>query len=575
MKVLAFRCCLLLALAVANVAALASDFSHHLEQLNDLRLKDRNQFKGNVRQLYENTDKTTLSNTELGHLLLLTAWDHVLTGDFERALNQLEQVDTNISAELELKVSSLKTNIYVLSYRYSDAFLQAEQILVSLPTIREPSLYTQVAGPLILLYNNVERFELVNQLIDQGLRITSDNTLRCRLIAPKLQGAYKTKNFQQYSLDFDSTHSLCELANEVIFSLLIIRNHMFYLLEQQQAAAALAFYQQYYSQVEQINYPILTAGFNAAAAEALLQQGELAAASELAQRAERSLPGDRNDPAVLSTYRVLTMLAQAERNFDNLLRYSEKRRDTELAIARDKASLQLAYQITNNEVRMREQKIQLLDKDNELLTLERDLYQQKANSRFLLLILISLMMLVLGIFAFRALTHSRRFRHLAEFDQLTGISNRHHFYQLAQIANTYCQQSERPLALILFDLDHFKNINDRYGHAMGDWALQQVVSCCRHFMRNSDIFGRIGGEEFAIILTDCSAEKAEMLAEICRDAIENIDTSQHTPTLKLTASFGICEAAQVGYDISKLLEGADKALYKAKNAGRNQVWRNS
>lgn len=572
MKVLAFRCFLLLALAVANVPALSSDFSQHLEQLNDLRLKDRNQFQGNVRQLYENTDKTTLSNTELGHLLLLTAWDHVLTGDFERALNQLEQVDTNISAELELKVSSLKTNIYVLSYRYSDAFLQAEQVLVSLPTIREPSLYTQVAGPLILLYNNVERFELVNQLIDQGLRITSDNALRCRLIAPKLQGAYKTKNFQQYSLDFDSTHSLCELANEVIFSLLIIRNHMFYLLEQQQAAAALAFYQQYYSQVEQINYPILTAGFNAAAAEALLQQGEFAAASELAQRAEQSLPGDRNDPAVLSTYRVLTLLAQAERNFDNLLRYSEKRRDTELAIAREKASQQLAYQLASGEARLKEQRIQLLDKDNELLTLERNLYQQQAENRYLMLLLIGSLSLILGLLTYRGLTRSKRYRKMAEFDQLTGISNRYHFTEQAQREITHCIRAQRPVALILFDLDHFKQINDRFGHAAGDWTLQQVVLSCRNFIRHSDIFGRIGGEEFVILLTDCTAEQAVMLADICRTALADIDTSGYQQQFKVTASFGVADSNQAGYDLSALLAAADAAMYQAKQQGRNQVY---
>lgn len=572
MKVLAFRCCLLLALAVANVPALASNFSHHLEQLNDLRLKDRNQFQGNVRQLYENTDKTTLSSTELGHLLLLTAWDHVLTGDFERALNQLEQVDTNISAELELKVSSLKTNIYVLSYRYSDAFLQAEQVLVSLPTIREPSLYTQVAGPLILLYNNVERFELVNQLIDQGLRITSDNALRCRLIAPKLQGAYKTKNFQQYSLDFDSTRSLCELANEVIFSLLIIRNHMFYLLEQQQAAAALAFYQQYYSQVEQINYPILTAGFNAAAAEALLQQGELAAASELAQRAEQSLPGDRNDPAVLSTYRVLTLLAQAERNFDNLLRYSEKRRDTELAIAREKASQQLAYQLASGEARLKEQRIQLLDKDNELLTLERNLYQQQAENRYLMLLLIGSLSLILGLLTYRGLTRSKRYRKMAEYDQLTGISNRYHFTEQAQREIAHCQRAKRPVAAILFDLDHFKNINDQYGHAAGDWTLRQVVLSCRNFIRHSDIFGRIGGEEFVVLLTDCTAEQASMLAEICRTALADIDTSGYQPQFKVTASFGVADSHQACYDLSALLAAADAAMYQAKQQGRNQVY---
>ncbi|EIW88824.1 diguanylate cyclase [Alishewanella agri BL06] len=347
---------------------------------------------------------------------------------------------------------------------------------------------------------------------------------------------------------------------------------MFYLLEQQQAAAALAFYQQYYSQVEQINYPILTAGFNAAAAEALLQQGELAAASELAQRAEQSLPGDRNDPAVLSTYRVLTLLAQAERNFDNLLRYSEKRRDTELAIAREKASQQLAYQLASGEARLKEQRIQLLDKDNELLTLERNLYQQQAENRYLLLLLIGSLSLILGLLTYRGLTRSKRYRKMAEFDQLTGISNRYHFTEQAQREIAHCIRAKRPVALILFDLDHFKNINDRFGHAAGDWTLRQVVLSCRNFIRHSDIFGRIGGEEFVILLTDCTAEQASMLAEICRTALADIDTSGYQQQFKVTASFGVADSNQAGYDLSALLAAADAAMYQAKQQGRNQVY---
>ena len=161
---------------------------------------------------------------------------------------------------------------------------------------------------------------------------------------------------------------------------------------------------------------------------------------------------------------------------------------------------------------------------------------------------------------------------LALLDPLTLVGNRaalnNSLKRELQLANRQHQQ----LSLLMIDVDYFKKINDTYGHAMGDWALQQVVSCCRNFMRNSDIFGRVGGEEFAIVLPDCTADKAEMLAEICRDAIAAIDTSQFSSPFTLTASFGISEAAQVGYDISALLDSADKALYKAKDNGRNQVW---
>ncbi|GHG76364.1 GGDEF domain-containing protein [Alishewanella longhuensis] len=546
--------------------------SERLNELDEIRLKDRHGFSQQVSLLKNSVSTTTLTNDQLAHLSLLYAWDKVLSGDFNQALSILEEAAGPDNKQLLLRIQGLKVNIHILSYRYTEAFIGIEQLLKALPSLTNELTYYQVIGQVILLFNNIERYDLAQQLIEQGLKISQASDIRCRLQALGLQGIYKTSDFQHYDASFTDVNSLCEQAEETIFNLLVIRNHMFYLLEQQQYPPVLRLYTDYISQVLNTNYPILNAGFQAAAAEALLKQGDLVAADKLARAAEQSLPTDRHDPAVLASYRVLYLLAQAEGNFNNLLFYGEKRRETELAIAKEKASQQLAYQLATGESRLKEQRIQLLDKDNELLTLERNLYQQQAENRYLFLIIISGFTLLLAVLSYRGLTRSQRFRRLAEFDQLTGISNRHHFYQQANIAAKYCEQNQRPLSVVVFDLDYFKKINDTYGHAMGDWALQQVVACCRNFMRNSDIFGRVGGEEFAIVLPDCTADKAEMLAEICRDAIAAIDTSHFSSPFTLTASFGVSEAAHDGYDISALLDSADKALYKAKDNGRNQVW---
>lgn len=561
----------LFSLVVLSVQANVNSISEQLRELDELRLKNRTEFTDRLASLKASTNDQQISEHDKHKLSLLSAWDLVIKGDFNQALQLAEGIEQRADRQLAIRASSLIVNIHTLSFKYIDAFAGVEKLLSYAVSINDEHLYYQTIGQVILLYSKIERYEQIQQLISHGLKITRDTTLRCRLQALGLQSLYHSVPFNEYQQTFNEISELCEATTEAMFNLLIIRNHMFYLLEQQQAAAALAFYQQYYSQVEQINYPILTAGFNAAAAEALLQQGELAAASELAQRAEQSLPGDRNDPAVLSTYRVLTLLAQAERNFDNLLRYSEKRRDTELAIAREKASQQLAYQLASGEARLKEQRIQLLDKDNELLTLERNLYQQQAENRYLMLLLIGSLSLILGLLTYRGLTRSKRYRKMAEFDQLTGISNRYHFTEQAQREIAHCIRAQRPVALILFDLDHFKQINDRFGHAAGDWTLQQVVLSCRNFIRHSDIFGRIGGEEFVILLTDCTAEQAVMLADICRTALADIDTSGYQPKFKVTASFGISDSQQAGYDLSALLAAADAAMYQAKQQGRNQV----
>ena len=562
----------LLCLVLSFSPAASEDITRKLIELDQLRLKDKNTFSEQLALLSQDATLAPITETQKSQLLLLQAWDLVLSANFNQALEIVESLENQDDLSTRISATSLKVNIHTLSSQYTEAFIGIEKLLSSLNFVNDENLYYQSIGQVILLYNKIEHYEAIPALVKHGLMITKSDNLLCRLKTLALPSHYHTLSYPEYEAEFNQVLTLCDKAQESVFNLITIRNHMFHLLEQQQPDAALRFYQQYIAQVKQLNYPLLTAGFKAAAAEALLQQGELTGAAVLAAAAEQYLPTDRHDPAVLATYRVQYMLAQAQGSFQELLHYGEKRRDTELAIAREKASQQLAYHLANNEARLREQRIQLLDKDNELLTLERNLYQQQAENRYLFLIFICSLSLILAALTYRSLTRSKRFRLLAEFDQLTGISNRHHFYQQANLAVNYCQQNKRPLSVVLFDLDYFKKINDTYGHAMGDWALQQVVACCRNFMRNSDIFGRVGGEEFAIVLPDCAADKAEMLAEICRDAIAGIDTSQFSSPFVLTASFGISEAAQAGYDISALLDSADKALYKAKDNGRNQVW---
>lgn len=574
MKITLFRTALiyLVISLISFTSSAVENIDNKLAELDKLRLKDRNAFSQQLALLNQDKALAQFTSQQQNKLALLKAWDLAVSSNFNSALEIITPLENADDINISLNATSLKVNIYSLSSQYTEAFIGIEKLLSSIATTNDEELYYQTIVQVILLYNKIERYDAVPALVNHGLKITQSSTLLCRLKTLALPNMYHTLNYNEYEAEYNQVIAQCNSAQEFVFNLITIRNHMFYLLEQNQSAAVLILYKQHIDEIIQLNYPLLTAGFHAAAAEALLNQGELVKASEFAAIAEKNMPTNQHDPAVLATYRVQYILAKAQKNFQNLLYYGDKRRDTEQAIAREKTSQQLAYQFANNETHLREQRIKLLDKDNELLTLERNLYQQQAQNQFLWLILLCGIMLALAAFAYRSFTHSRRFRRMAEFDQLTGISNRHHFYQQANLAIKYCQQNNQPIAAILFDLDFFKNVNDNYGHAAGDWVLQQIVRCCSNFMRNNDIFGRLGGEEFAIILPNCTQEKAEMMAEICRDAIANINADHIAKQFSLTASFGVSDATQAGYDLSELLANADKALYKAKAHGRNQVW---
>ena len=128
-----------------------------------------------------------------------------------------------------------------------------------------------------------------------------------------------------------------------------------------------------------------------------------------------------------------------------------------------------------------------------------------------------------------------------------------------------------PMALIMFDLDQFKRINDRYGHPVGDEVLTAFCKVATTHLRPNDLFGRIGGEEFASLLPDTGLEDAVWLADRIRAAFEAASHRVEKHTVRMTVSVGVVSSNEATVDLAGLLASADQALYRAKEAGRNRV----
>ena len=156
----------------------------------------------------------------------------------------------------------------------------------------------------------------------------------------------------------------------------------------------------------------------------------------------------------------------------------------------------------------------------------------------------------------------------AMIDGLTGLWNRTYFDQQLAAHLSLSRRSGQPLSVVIADLDHFKTINDRYGHLTGDEALRVAAACFQATCRIEDIVCRFGGEEFAIIVPNTPADRASIMAERIRKAIEKLALSHRGVPVALTASFGIADVATCGD--KEILHAADMALFAAKNAGRNR-----
>lgn len=164
---------------------------------------------------------------------------------------------------------------------------------------------------------------------------------------------------------------------------------------------------------------------------------------------------------------------------------------------------------------------------------------------------------------------AEEWRHKAYTDMLTGIPNRRFLDRLLELEIMTSSATARPLALIMLDIDHFKQVNDRYGHLVGDVLLRSLVGVVRANLRTADHLGRWGGEEFMVVAPGTDLLAAGELAERLRSAVE----SYRFPHLEgaVTVSFGVTTLL-VSDSKEALIRRADQALYKAKRLGRNRVW---
>ena len=170
-----------------------------------------------------------------------------------------------------------------------------------------------------------------------------------------------------------------------------------------------------------------------------------------------------------------------------------------------------------------------------------------------------------------------KFKYLAEHDPLTGILNRRSFFELAERALSYGWTQEYDCGIALIDVDNFKNFNDTYGHQIGDTALKHVIACSQRTLRQADLLGRYGGEEFVFLFSKVNQEQAKMAAERIRIAVADAPLEIGEMKLCLSVSVGVAviEEHETQTPINRLLQGAvghaDEALYESKRNGKNCV----
>lgn len=304
----------------------------------------------------------------------------------------------------------------------------------------------------------------------------------------------------------------------------------------------------------------------------------------------KALAGKGRHREALSFYRQALPLLRRDGNDRYLATLYQAQATSEEALGRSaealadfkryselQTTLQRKMQLEQNRLLAYEQEARTRELENIRLRAEAETQRQQVAAlervrgwQTLALLLGVLLIVVLVALAWRLLRRSRQLRTLAMTDPMTGVASRIAIVRIADRALAEAARGGMPLSALMLDLDHFKAINDRYGHAAGDAVLRAVAAAWQSQLRECDALGRTGGEEFVVVCANASLDLARAIAERLLRATRNVRLPEVDPELRVGTSIGVAEA-RAGDTCESLFARADAALYRAKSTGRDRA----
>ena len=562
---------LLLALAAgAAHGAPRPDWSALLQQADTIKLKDPARFDAIMRQIGGHDGELSASDRQ--YFLFLRAWKGAYDGHDTNAVSQLSALAANSpSVEIRFRAYAVLALVFTTERRYQTAYGYLAKGSSLLPGVSGGAARTEGLLAASELYSQVGQYDLALRAAQSVIDDNWSGQGLCTGGERKLYALYNSGRFAEFDAGASATIATClklgqpAYANELRVSL------AGRYLARGSVDQALTLLTASYPEVRRMGYGRQIVSFDALLALAYQKKGDSSAAGRFASdAAERTIPGEYPQ-ALIAAYQILYELAKQRGDARAALAYHEQYTIAKIGYLNDVSARQLAYEKTKQESTARKLEIQTLSRDNRVLELEHKLAAKQMEATRLYVVILTLIVLFIGLWAVWTKRSQLHFKSLSRVDGLTGISNRLHFIERAEAALAYASRSRQDVCLVLFDLDHFKSINDRFGHATGDFVLKRAAALCSDYLRRSDIFGRFGGEEFSVLLPGCRLEEAGGQAEQLRQTICGIQTEHRGAPVTVSASFGIACSAMSGYDLARLMAHADAALYRAKRAGRDCV----
>lgn len=541
-----------------------------LDQTESVRTTDHAQFLNLIQELHQKT--AGMSTSERWHLRYLDAWQASFQSDYVHADPMLQDViDHSGDPALIAKASAVLMGDLSNDKHYVEAFELANRLVTNLPDTQDKLARFVVLSYVSQLFSSAGQYDLAARYIREITQSLPPGQNACQPTTRLLNVLYASGKLTSSSAEFEHGISACQAAREPIFlnTIWLVKASLY--LDEDRPDKALALLQQIAPDISAAQYYSNTLASQVEIAQAYWKLGDDDNARKAALAALAvSDPNDVSE-TLKDAYHVLYSIEKKHGSAVAALNYYEHYAAQNTGHLNDVSARALAYDVAQQHMLAKNIETEKLSRQNNILQLEQALATKTIETSRLYITLLLLALISIAFWLFRLKRSQLRFRELSCLDGLTGVFNHQHFISEVNRTIRLLEKKRGAACLISIDMDHFKQVNDTHGHAIGDAVLKHTVVICKQQLRPTDLFGRLGGEEFGILLLDCSREHGSLIAHRIRTAIEANPITAGGRVVSISASIGLVSTETCGYEPQQLCTEADAALYRAKRAGRNRV----
>ncbi|OZB58159.1 MAG: GGDEF domain-containing protein [Lysobacterales bacterium 14-68-21] len=554
---------------VALAGETISNPSEYISQTLAMAAKDHAAFLNRLDELHKDA---TLSPAEKWQVKYLDAWEAMFEGDYPSSQQQfLDIIAHSGNSDLAFKSSALLLSNYSINRQYSEAFSLANRLTEQLPDIKDPQVRGQVLANLSQAFNLAGQSDLALKYAQMHIESTPPGENLCKPLTEQVVALSNAGKVSSNSPELKQAIDACIAADLPLNANALWLTKGEHLLKEGKARADLTLIDKIMGSIRESRFHPHIVSSLAQKAQAYEKLGQDEQAKNSALAAVAAGEKDGMSEWLRDAYQVLYNVAKRQGDDPEALKYYEHYVAQDQGYLNDISARTLAFQLAKQQVLAKKLEAEELSKQNSILKLQQQLDAKAVETGrlYIVLLLIGLTGIVLWLLR---LKHSQmRFKRMATRDGLTGILNHQHFIDESERQLRQLERKAVHASLLWMDLDHFKQINDTHGHAAGDAVLRHVVRVCNEHLRPGDLFGRLGGEEFGILLLECERDSAIAIADRIRLAVEANPLDHEGMMMTVSASIGVASSCNAGHALQRLCRRADAALYRAKRDGRNRV----